>query len=118
MSLKDAFSGLKEELGKDFQSENNSLQPEIQPNSAKHSKSTTKARKSSKLNTKESSLPQTQKAQRKVGKRSDPEFTQAPAFIRKTTHRAVKVKLIMDTEFNDYSELVEALLVQWLEQNK
>lgn len=116
MSLKDAFNGLKDELGKDFQSENDSPKPEVKPSTTKDSKSQTKTRKSAHTNIKEASLPQ--KAQRKVGKRSNPEFTQAPAFIRKTTHRAVKVKLIMDSEFNDYSELVEALLVQWLEQGK
>ncbi|MEL6786467.1 MAG: hypothetical protein AAFO76_03455 [Cyanobacteria bacterium J06607_15] len=116
MSLKDAFSGLKEELGKDFQSEDSSSEQEVKPNAAKASKSKTKTKKSAYTNITEVSPPQ--KAQRKVGKRSDPEFTQAPAFIRKTTHQQVKVKLIMDSEFNDYSELVEALLVQWLEQSK
>lgn len=116
MSLKDAFSGLKEELGKDFQSENDSPKQEIELNSVKDSSSTSKTRKSSNLNITESSPPQ--KAKRKVGKRSNPEFTQAPAFIRKTTHQQVKVKLIMNSEFNDYSELVEALLVQWLEQGE
>lgn len=116
MSLKDAFSGLKEELGKDFQAGNDSSKPKVKPSTTSSGKSTTKNKKSSNLNTKEVSSPA--KTKRKVGKRSNPEFTQAPAFIRKTTHSAVKVKLIMDKEFDDYSELVEALLVQWLEQSK
>lgn len=116
MSLKDAFSGLKEELGKDFQSDNNSPKSEVKTSTAKNNKSKTKTKKSAHTNIKEASLPQ--KTQRKLGKRSNPEFTQAPAFVRKTTHQQVKVKLIMDSEFDDYSELVEALLVQWLEQGK
>ncbi|MEL7078649.1 MAG: hypothetical protein AAFY50_06330 [Cyanobacteria bacterium J06648_1] len=116
MSLKDAFSGLKEELGQDLKSENNTLGSKTKASVAKNSKPPNKTSKLSKPSVEEASPPQ--KAKRKLGKRSNPEFTQAPAFIRKATHRAVKVKLIMNTEFNDYSELVEALLVQWLEQDK
>jgi len=116
MSLKDAFSGLKEELGKDLKSESNALGSKVKASAAKGSKPPKKVSTLSKPSVEQPTPPQ--KAKRKLGKRSNPEFTQAPAFIRKSTHRAVKVKLIMDTEFDDYSELVEALLAQWLEQDK
>ena len=128
MSLKDAFSGLKEELGKDLQSktekvsinigddESNSISdekelPKTEATNAQRVKQQSTLGNEASLNT-DISTPR----KRKVGKRSDPNFTQAPAFIRKTTHQQVKINLITDADFNDYSELVEALLVQWLEQ--
>ncbi len=100
MSLKDAFSGLKDQVGKDLE------QSKTQQES---SKSQTKSE------TTEPVASPEKKRTRKLGKRSDPDFTQAPAFIRKTTHQQVKIKLITDPDFKDYSELVEALLVKWLE---
>ena len=134
MSLKDAFSGLKEELGKDLQSEDKKDSSEDESNL------TFAVNKSSKIDVVENSTSKkgveqeeevasakemaslqvrsSRQRKRKVGKRSNPEFTQAPAFIRKTTHQQVKINLITDPDFNDYSELVEALLVQWLEKKK
>lgn len=118
MSLKDAFSGLKEELGKDLHSENEKNKSEINTNNSKDdSHLTPTVIKSSKTEVQENPDPQ-KKVKRKVGKRSNPDFTQAPAFIRKSTHQQVKIHLITDPDFNDYSELVEALLVQWLEGKK
>ncbi len=48
------------------------------------------------------------------GKRSHPDYTQAPAFVRKATYKAVKIALINDERGLDYSDLVEELLTAWL----
>lgn len=48
------------------------------------------------------------------GKRSHPDYTQAPAFIRKDTYKAVKIALLNDERGLDYSDLVEELLTAWL----
>lgn len=50
------------------------------------------------------------------GKRSDPAYTQAPAFIRKDTYKAVKIALLNDERKLDYSDLVEELLTAWLKR--
>lgn len=51
---------------------------------------------------------------RPSGKRSDGEYVQTTAYIRRKTHRAVKVALVKDEGGPDYSELVEDLLDKWL----
>jgi DNA-directed RNA polymerase sigma subunit (sigma70/sigma32) len=48
------------------------------------------------------------------GKRSHPDYTQAPAFVRKNTYKAVKIALLNDERGLDYSDLVEELLTAWL----
>lgn len=48
------------------------------------------------------------------GKGRHPDYTQAPAFIRKDTYKAVKIALINDERGLDYSELIEELLNSWL----
>jgi hypothetical protein len=48
------------------------------------------------------------------GKRSHPDYTQAPAFVRKDTYKAVKIALLNDDHGLDYSDLVEELLTAWL----
>lgn len=48
------------------------------------------------------------------GKGRHPDYTQAPAFIRKDTHKAVKIALLKDERGLDYSELIEELLQNWL----
>jgi hypothetical protein len=49
----------------------------------------------------------------RAGKRSNDEYRQISAYIRKDTHRRVKIALLeQDREF---SELVEELLGEWLE---
>lgn len=101
MSLKDAFSGLKNEVGKELET------------NKKEKKDSKKAKPKTETTEPDSSVEK--KRTRKLGKRSDPDFTQAPAFIRKTTYQQVKIKLITDPNFKDYSELVEALLAKWLE---
>lgn len=52
------------------------------------------------------------------GKRSDPEYTAALAYIRKTTHRDVKRALLDDSQERDFSDLVEGLLKEWLTKRK
>jgi hypothetical protein len=51
---------------------------------------------------------------RPTGKRSDPDFEQTTAYIRKDTHHNVKIALLMEGEGREYSELVEELLSKWL----
>lgn len=48
------------------------------------------------------------------GKRSDSEFTQISAYVRKTTHRDVKIALLQEGE-QEFSDLIEILLIQWLD---
>lgn len=48
------------------------------------------------------------------GKRSDPDYEQVSAYIRKETYRQVKIALLQEEEKRDFSELVEALLSEWL----
>jgi hypothetical protein len=52
------------------------------------------------------------------GKRSHPDYTQAPAFVRKDTYKAVKIALINDERGLDYSDLVGELLTIWLKNKK
>ena len=48
-----------------------------------------------------------------VGKRSDGDYRQVSAYIRKDTHQQVKIALLQ--EEREFSELVEELLSGWLE---
>lgn len=68
-----------------------------------------------------SSPQETQTAPRRVGrpnaKRSDPEFVQTTAYIRKETHRDVKIALLHESGDRDFSELIEELLVNWLKSS-
>jgi hypothetical protein len=52
------------------------------------------------------------------GKRSHPDYTQAPAFVRKDTYKAIKIALLNDERGLDYSDLVEELLTAWLTKKK
>ena len=47
------------------------------------------------------------------GKRSDSDYRQVSAYIRKDTHQQVKIALLQ--EEREFSELVEELLRDWLE---
>ena len=47
-----------------------------------------------------------------AGKRSDAEYKQVSAYIRKDTH--FKVKLALLQEGREFSELVEELLSEWI----
>lgn len=48
-----------------------------------------------------------------AGKRRNEEYRQVSAYIRKDTHRKVKMALL--EEDREFSELVEHLLVRWLD---
>ena len=52
------------------------------------------------------------------GKRSHPDYTQAPAFVRKDTYKAVKIALLNGERGLDYSDLVEELLTAWLKDKR
>jgi hypothetical protein len=65
-----------------------------------------------------SKLPQPQAAEvrlgRPAGKRTDPEFTQVTAWIRRDTHLRTKMQLLEAGGAQQFSELVESLLTDWL----
>ena len=48
-----------------------------------------------------------------VGKRSNDDYRQISAYIRKDTHQQVKITLLR--EDRQFSELVEELLSEWLQ---
>lgn len=52
---------------------------------------------------------------RTLGKRSDPNYTQITAYIKKDTHENVMRKIYKQKEF---SELVEELLTDWMNNSK
>ncbi len=52
---------------------------------------------------------------RPFGKRSDPDFVGFTTYIRKDTHRKAKIALLEREDGRELSELVEELLVKWLE---
>jgi hypothetical protein len=49
------------------------------------------------------------------GKRTNVEFQQVTAYVRRDTYRKVSIKLIDRESKGEFSELVEELLQQWLE---
>jgi hypothetical protein len=51
-----------------------------------------------------------------VGKRSNAEYRQVSAYIRKDTHRKVKMALIEEEQ--EFSELVGRLLEEWLDTRR
>lgn len=51
---------------------------------------------------------------RSVGKRSDPQYEQVTAYVRKDTYKNVKIALLEDNQRQEFSELVEKLLSEWL----
>jgi len=53
---------------------------------------------------------------RPPAKHSDPDFVQATAYIRKETHRGVKIELLRSEPPIEFSELVELLLAEWLKK--
>ena len=57
---------------------------------------------------------ETQGKPKTKGKRSDPDYEQVSAYIRKETYRNVKIALLQEEEKRDFSDLVEALLSEWL----
>ncbi len=59
-------------------------------------------------------LPSVRSVGRPRGKRSNPDFEQVTAHIRRETHRRVKLALLEDDQGQEFSELVEGLLNTWL----
>lgn len=51
---------------------------------------------------------------RPPGKRSDPDFEQITAYIRKDTHQQAKIALLEEGKGQQFSDLVETLLAKWL----
>lgn len=52
------------------------------------------------------------------GKRSNPDYEQVTAYIRRDTHRTVKMALLTEGGNREFSELVEELLNEWLSTQK
>ncbi len=52
------------------------------------------------------------------GKRSNPDYEQVTAYIRRDTHRAIKMALLQEGESREFSEVVEELLAEWLSTQK
>ena len=68
------------------------------------------------LKTPQKPAPEQKKGKfRPAGKRSDPDYTQITAYIRKDTHENVMRKIYKRQEF---SELIEELLDQWMKNSK
>lgn len=52
----------------------------------------------------------------KTGKRSDPEYRQVSAWIRRDTYDRVTRRLFMKENRREFSGLVQSLLENWLKQ--
>lgn len=64
------------------------------------------------------SKPESVKRGRPKGKRSNPDFEQVTAYVRSQTYRQTKIALLQQSELEDFSELVEELLTEWLSTQK
>lgn len=58
----------------------------------------------------------TPKRGRPNGKRSNAEFQQVTAYVRRDTYRRVSIKLLDQEVKGEFSELIEELLQKWLEE--
>lgn len=101
MSLKDAFQDLKQDL---------------QSNNQNGSESTNKKKSTDNTNKTPDSIDNSKQPERKLGKRSDPDYFQSAVYIKKETHRQAKIALLQQNDFEDYSDLVEHLLSQWIKE--
>jgi hypothetical protein len=54
---------------------------------------------------------------RPPAKRSDPNYLGFTTYIRRDTHLKAKIALLQEGKNRELSELVESLLVEWLEKN-
>jgi hypothetical protein len=61
-------------------------------------------------------LPNQSKRKKGMGKSSNPNYVQALAYIKKETLQNIKIALVLEKDL-DFSELIETLLSDWL-QNK
>ena len=64
------------------------------------------------------SQPEVAKRGRPKGKRSHPDYEQVTAYIRRETYRQTKITLLQQEEVQDFSELIEKLLTEWLSTQK
>ena len=62
--------------------------------------------------------PPPQKRGRPKGKRSNPDYEQVTAYIKKKTYKQTKIALLEQEEVEDFSGLVEKLLSEWLSTQK
>jgi hypothetical protein len=62
--------------------------------------------------------PPPQKRGRPRGKRSHPDYEQVTAYIKKKTYKQTKIALLEQEEGENFSELVEKLLSEWLSTQK
>ena len=51
-----------------------------------------------------------------TGKKSNADFEQVTAYVRKDTYRDVKIKLLRGAKKQDFSDLVEDLLSKWVQE--
>lgn len=63
-----------------------------------------------------SDAPPRRRRRKKTGKRSNPEYEQASAYVQRRVYRRVKQALLAQEGKVEYSALVEALLIRWLEE--
>lgn len=87
-----------------------------EPNTVKKKTKTTKKSSSSPPVVDKKSKPL--KKGRPKGKRSNPDFEQVTAYVRSKTYRQTKIALLQQEELEDFSELVEKLLNEWLSTQK
>jgi hypothetical protein len=84
-------------------------------------KKTSAARVADTLSTQKSDSPKIQQSEkprgRPAGKRTDPDYAQVTAYIRKDTHHAVKLRLMQENQGREFSELVQELLAEWLKKD-
>lgn len=69
----------------------------------------------------EKPVPAEQKPQRSGrprGKRSNPDYEQVTAYIKRETYRNTKIALLQQGNNQEFSELVEQLLSEWLSTQK
>lgn len=59
-----------------------------------------------------------QKQGRPRGKRSNPDYEQVTAYIRRNTYTEVKIALLQSGKGQEFSELIEELLTEWLSTQK
>jgi hypothetical protein len=59
-----------------------------------------------------------QKSGRPRGKRSNPDYEQVTAYIKRETYRNTKIALLQQGNNQEFSELVEQLLSEWLSTQK
>ncbi len=62
--------------------------------------------------------PKPQKSGRPRGKRSNPDYEQVSAYIKRETYRNTKIALLQQGNNQEFSELVEHLLSEWLSTQK